>query len=862
MIPNLFEAVLHHVRWHVGVGIVALTVVTSNLVSNAFAKDPLDLQTYRSAVQPLIGNHCISCHGPDVQESDLRLDNLGTDLSNSEIAAKWLEVMDNLNLGEMPPEGESAPPNELVAKTTDWIATELRHASAAAKATGGRVLMRRLNRTEYANIVRDLLDIEFLPGEGPRDLLPPDGKLDGFDTVSKALLVDPSLMEKYFEVAEVVAERAIVTGPPPVPTRRNRMEYEESTGGIEYIKHSRETILTDNGIVTMSQGMRSDENLRHPWNDQLIPVRGRYRLRVRLGADPKDRESLYIRITRRGDGDLYYGKVPGTLEHPEVLELERAFDVPGSNEIGIEFADAPSFGRVNYHFSGIRKRAEAERQSGNETLAGRIRSQLFAQGFPNQGRLQPDTRTTDHLPRILFDWIELEGPLYQQWPPKSTETVFFRGLDESLFDETYAREIVSRLLPRAFRRPVTDHEINGILGVVRDELNHGESFPEAIRSGIVAMLCRPAFLLVNELQENATAASIDAEPQRRSLNGHELAFRLSRFLWSSIPDETLNRLASNHRLNSPEELSNQVKRMLADPKSEALVSGFARQWLKANEFDRFTIDRNLYRDFYRSENAGLNEAINSEPLEFFREVLNSGGDVRDFLDCDWTMANETLARHYGIPDVQGREFVRVHLPAATHRGGLSTMAAVHKWGSDGNRTKPVERGKYILEVLFNDPPKPPPPNVGEVEPNVQGKLLTVRERLDQHRTIAACANCHRTIDPYGLALENFSVTSRWRTKQDGERSWWPDEAVIDATGTLPNGESFESVEEFRAALRSQSDRFLVGLAEKMFTYALGRIVEPSDRATILGLVEHMKRNDHSLPSLIDAIVQSDAFLTK
>lgn len=828
-------------------------------------REPVDVAAYDTAVKAIVASYCVDCHGPDNQEGNLRLDTLKPDFADSKTAAKWIEVMDNLNLGEMPPDGEPQPPDELVSKVTDWVAGELRHAATLQKGTGGRVLMRRLNRAEYANIVRDLLAVEFLPGEGPRDLLPPDGTINGFDTVSKALLLDPSLMEKYFEVASIVASKAVVTGPPPVPTRRNRMEYEETTGGIEYIKHSRETIVTDEGIITMSQGMRSDENLMHPWNNLLIPVRGRYRLRIRLGADRKDRESIYVRITRRGEGDLYFGKVPGTLDAPEVIEVERAFDVPGGNEIGVQFEDAPSFGRVNYHFSDTRKKADEAINAGNAKLAGRLRAQMGAQGFPNQGRLEPKTRTTDHLPRILFDWIELEGPLYEQWPPRSTENLFHRGMDENVFDESYAREIFARLVPLAFRRPVTDGEIDRIVGVVRSELGHGETFPDAIRAGIVTMLCSPAFLLVSEIPFEPTRSAEnrkDPTDDIRPVSENELAFRLSLFLWSSLPDAKLRESAEKNELLNEEALLSQVCRMLLDQKSDAFVEGFARQWLKADEFDRFAIDRNLYRDFYRTENAGLNEAINAEPIEFFRAILRGGGDVLDFLDSDWTMANEPLARYYGIDGVEGADFVRVRLPSQSHRGGISTMAAVHKWGSDGNRTKPIERGKYILDVLFNDPPKPPPPNVGEVEPNIEGERLTVRQRLDQHRTIAACASCHQTIDPYGFALENFNVVSRWRTKQDGERSWWPDEAVIDATGTLPNGVDFETVEEFRAALRSQGDRFLRGLAEKMFTYALGRIVEPSDRATIDRLVERTKANGNTLQSLIEGIVLSDAFLTK
>ncbi len=839
--------------------VFGITVVLGVISSKGIGAEPLDAEGFRSSVRPFVQRYCVQCHGPESQEADLRLDDLAADFSDSSVAGKWIEVMDNLNLGEMPPEDEPQPPDELRARVTNWISVELKHAQLLANGTGGRVLMRRLSRTEYANAVRDLLDVEFLPGEGPQDLLPPDGTLNGFDKVGKALLLDPSLMENYFAVAQRVAEKAIVTGAPPVPTRINRMEYEEISGGIEYIKKSRSTIVTPDGILSMAQGMRSDEMLRHPWNDQLIPIRGNYKLRLRVGADPKDREGLYIRVSRGGDGDLYVGKVTGTLAEPELIEVERAFDVPGSSEIGIQFENSPDFGRVNYLYSKLREQSEKAIASKDARLAGRLRAQMGAQGFPNQGRLNPETRTTDHLPRIFFDWIELEGPIYDQWPPRSTQRIFFRGLpdaDASREDQLlYAHEIFARLLPRAFRRPVRPEEIASIVGVVGSELEHGETMASATQSGLIAMLCSPSFLLTYEPNSQSDGAP-------RGINDFELATRLSLFLWSSIPDDPLYRQAMAKELRDQENLLTQVRRMLDDPRSDALVDGFARQWFKADEFDRFAIDRNLYRDFYRTENVGLNEAINAEPLEFFRHILNEEGSVLDFLDADWTMANGVLANYYGIPDVQGERFVRVSLPPQLHRGGLTTMAAIHKWGSDGNRTKPVERGKYILDVLFNDPPKPPPPNVGEVEPNVKGEDLTVRQRLDQHRTIAACANCHRTIDPYGLALENFNVVGKWRTKQDGERGWWPDEAVIDSSGTLPNGVHFENVEEFRAALRQQDDRFLRGLCEKMFTYALGRTVEPTDRATIDHLVDHVKKNGHTLRSLIEGIVLTQSFLSK
>ncbi|PHR90425.1 MAG: hypothetical protein COA78_35370 [Blastopirellula sp.] len=825
------------------------------MTTASHAASPIDAATYKSVVSLLIKRHCIECHGPETQDGKLRLDNLAVDFTDSVTAAKWLEVMDNLNLGEMPPEDEKQPQDEAVAQVTNWIAKELRHANNLAQGTGGRVLLRRLSRTEYANAVRDLLAIEFLPKEGPQELLPPDGTLNGFDKVSKALLLDPSLMESYFDVAAIVADKAVVMGNPPVPTRKNRMQYEHITGGIAYIKTERSTIVTDTGILSMSQGMRTDEILRHPWNDSLIPIRGKYKMRLRVGADRKDREALYIRVTRNGDGDIYFGKVPGTLEQPEVIEIERAFDTPGSNEIGIKFENGTSFTRVNYLFGDLQQASSEAITNGDVRLAGRLRAQMGAQGFPNQGRLAPDTRTTNHLPKVLFDWIEIEGPLYEQWPPKSTNLIFYRGLNESLFNEKYAREIFARLLPRAYRRPVTPVELRAITGVVMNEINQGESFPSAIKSGIIAMLCSPNFLLLHEPLDPALAKT-------RDLNDYELATRLSLFLWSSIPDKELTILAVNNQLNNQDTLLSQIKRMMADDKASALVDGFARQWLKAGEFDRFAVDRNLYRDYYSTENSGLNDAINAEPIEFFRHIMLSDKTMLDFLDADWTMLNETLANYYGIKNVTGKKFVPVKLPPDSHRGGLVTMAAIHKWGSDGNRTKPVERGKYVLDVLFNDPPNPPPPNVSEVEPNVRGKNLTVRQRLDLHRSITACATCHRTIDPYGLALENFNAVGKWRTKQDGEQGYWPKEAVIDATGKLPNGIEFTNILEYRAALRAQSDRFLRGLCEKMFTYATGRIIEPTDQGTISELVTQMKSEGNTLTSLIEGIVLSNAFRTK
>ena len=274
------------------------------------------------------------------------------------------------------------PPASKIDVVARWIAAELKQARKRANSTGGRVLLRRMTRAEYANTVRDLLALEFLPKEGPLDLLPPDGSLDGLDKVSKALLLDPSLMENYFSIAEIVANKAVVTGPPPVPTKRMRMEYESISGGIAYILKARSVEVRKDGIVSMSQGMRTDQRLHHSWSGNLIPVRGTYTMRLRLGANPGARgEPLYIRVSRRGDGDLYYDTVPGTLEKPEIIEITRPFDPSGGNEIGIDFVNKTDFTRVNYYNSALRTLMNEATKSGKGRKAGRYRAEMGAEGM-------------------------------------------------------------------------------------------------------------------------------------------------------------------------------------------------------------------------------------------------------------------------------------------------------------------------------------------------------------------------------------------------------------------------------------------------------------------------------------------------
>ncbi|MEM7698652.1 MAG: DUF1592 domain-containing protein [Verrucomicrobiota bacterium] len=825
--------------------------------------NPTDSSGSWDEVESILIDYCFDCHDNLNSEGGFNLEELRPDFLDNQAAQHWIEVMDNINASEMPPEDKPQPSAGERALVAEWVAGELRAVREQALATGGRALLRRLTRTEYENTVVDLLGVVFPPKENPGTVLPPDGSIDGFHKVSQGLLLDPSLLDQYFEMAKRVADLAIQPGDPPVPTVTQRIEYERYDLGLTRGSPSRDlprdkSISPDGtGVITWGSGWRTFGQLKHPYNDQMIPVSGRYAIRFRIGVDPGDRdEPMFFKVTRQGEGDLFYEEITASIDSPETYEVITELDSSAGGELQLGPVYRTSSVTNNIFERNGRELAEEFSTAGDFEAASRVKAQLWAEGhYGMNSTPDPKTLDTSGFPRTYIDYVELEGPLYDEWPPRSMKILFPDGFDGGEGSVDLLRDIISRLLPRAYRRPVEQGEIEQVERVALAQWEESGEFLEGVRAAIVTILCSPDFLYLLEPG--------DGPP--RPLNEFELASRLSYFLWSTKPDEGLIAAAGSGGLAS--NLAREVDRLLSSPKSDALIDGFAAQWIKAAEFDRFEPDRSIYKQFYGDDKVGLNDDLNREPLEFIRHLLREDGDIRDLLDSDWTMANRRLARWYDLPGadlLSDEAFVPVSLHAESPRGGLVGMGAVHKWGSDGNRTKPVERGKYLLEVLFNDPPNPPPPNVGEVEPNVEGERLTVRERLEQHRSIKSCASCHSRLDPYGLALENFGVVGHWREYQDGEVGHWPknDETRIDPSGRLPNGEDFSDINEFRDALRAMDDRFFLGFSEKLFTYATGRIPEPVDREILVAMVTRLQESGGSFRAAIHELVQSDAFLMK
>lgn len=840
-----------------------------------------DRKTFDEHVRPFFTRHCNKCHGAEKSEAKLRLDTLTADFITRPASDHWVEVLNRINLGEMPPDGEPKPEAETLERVTDWITAELNVARSQSESTGGRVLLRRLTRFEYANTVHDLLKVNFVAGESPLEKLPPDGSIAGFDRVSRALLLDPSLMEAYLNVAQDVVDRALAFRPPLVSERTLRYKFTDAPGTpMAYQLNGRDAELDGEFLVMRESGGRTYGKLRHPYNQKEIPLTGKYRIRIRAAADKGTRgEPVFMDLVYGATGRHARFRVDATRDAPQVYEFEKTFDATEPGEFQVNIVNGTKFRLGNgewYHYNNLLTKLA---ESGQSKEATRWKARLRAEGAYDgyvRSSYVPEVLQVEKLPALYLEWIEVVGPLQGEYPPPSLNAVFgdlaaarrFAASDcreEVLAD---AKSVFERLTSRAFRRPATKSEIAALVKLVEDEWDAGAKSPQALKAGLVALLCSPDFLFLFEPTTPDTAKT-------RPLNDYELATRLSYFLWSSMPDAELSRLAKAGQLRDPATLTKQVDRMLADPLSEGFVLGFARQWLKIDEISRFAPDQQIYPDYYATDMAGIDQDVKAEPLAFFREVLQKDESVTSFLDSDWLMLNERLAKLYGISGVDGGEIRRVALNRASGeaaadapervRGGLLGMAGVHLWGADGNRTKPVERGKYILTVLFNNPPPPPPPNAGEVEPNLSGQVLSVRERLAKHREQTTCNNCHRRIDPYGLALENFNVIGRWRDRLDGEKPlshWGNNRPAIDSAGTLPNGREFTNFVEFKQAVTEQQERFVRALSEKLLIYAIGRTLEPADRATIDKIVSASQTPKPTLRALLRNIVVSEAFSTK
>jgi mono/diheme cytochrome c family protein len=791
---------------------------------------------YRSSVRPVIAKYCFGCHGEDKQKADLRMDRLSPDLRKGNDAETWHDVLDQLNLGEMPPPKAKQPTPAERAVIVDWVTKELSATASSKRFAAGRVKMRRLTRYEYRNTMRDLLGVN---RDFAKELPPEPMSPDGFLNNAATLEMSPTQIETYLAAARRALEIAIVAGDRP--------------GGHSYLR----TNTAIARLPTKKVAGHLPVNPEFALDVAKYPRRGPFHMRVTARAAIPDGVGFpRIRIT--------LGHVPGIVHVPHKLiaEIELTSDQPQTFEFDGWMEDYPQAGDIPFGNSGITGMIlmlDYLEADGKE-LRYPDRRYVRAPAKPKKGQ-KPKPKPTPppfgSRLEIAVDSLEFETPHHESWPPESHRRLI--GKKPELTSETgHARRQLKAFIQLAFRRPARPPEIEQF-GMIFDQIRAvSDSFEAAMREVYAAVLISPHFLYVVETRHP------DAKDSQ-ALSDFELASRLSYFLWSTMPDQRLFKLASQGRLGEPAVLQREVTRMLADQRSDQLAEHFAEQWFDLGALDRVAVNPEFYPDF----DNDLKADMRAETTGFFRHLLRNQQSCLDLIDSDWTMLNRALARHYGLtPLPRSSQIVRTSLPAGSRRGGVLGQGSFLVSQSSGEFAHPIKRAVWILDRLLDSAPPPPPPDVPNLDsesPDLVG--LTVKEQLALHRNREACANCHRGIDPWGLPLEHFDAVGRWRENipvRLGKKKTKPVKPTpVDSATELPNGTSIKTAAALKHHLKTERrEWFARAMVKRLLGYALGRSLDLGDLQTVEKLTKQFIASDFQLQQLILTLTKTEAFLTK
>ncbi len=738
----------------------AILCCTFAATSSLHGQDPspdvghaVEWKTFQRTVQPFLAKHCFACH-TDKKRGGVRLDQFQDERALAKGTPTIEKMEDVLRNRAMPPKKRPQPKDGEIEPVLAWADAFLARIDLQTPAAANRAVIRRLNRAEYNNTVRDLLGVNFQPA----DDFPPDVPGNGFDNSSGTLSVSPLLVEKYLTAAEKVARTAVFGAERMKP---ERVAHQPWFAADAFSKNKAVQFDYDETGMSLPNALHVT---------QRFAVDGEYRLRALLRG---------VRPVGSNPVELGFW-IDGKLMH------ETKVPVPTKRENG----------RAPGEMNGLWAEFRTPIQAGEHWLAVTI-FRMY-EGLPPAYKGPKPAKTpfgiTKATDAFFVMYLDVVGPYQQPKGPSnaSLQKIFGNHFDGPR-DVSGARKILARLARRAYRRPVTDKEIEDLVQFAAMAQKDGGSFEEGLCLAVQRMLVSPNFLFRVE------ASSSHSE--------HELATRLSYFLWSSMPDDELLRCAEEGKLHQPEVLEAQVRRMLKDPKASALV-------------------------------------------ENFEHVLREDRPILDFIDGNYTFLNQRLAEFYGIAGVKGHEFRKVDL-TGTRRGGVLTQASVLTVSSYPNRTSPVLRGKWILENILNAPPPPPPPNVPSLDERAVGKSASLREQLEKHRANATCASCHARMDPLGFAFEHFDAIGKWREK-DGS---FP----IETAGTMPDGRSFKDHAQLRALLKADASAFTECLTAKLLTYALGRGLERRDKEAVKAIAQRVSREGYRFSSLVLGIVQSAPF---
>ena len=832
------------------------------------------LGRFRDEIEPILKAHCVQCHGPEKSKAHLRIDTLDPNLLKGADVEWWLEVLTVLGNSEMPPPDKSELPDEDRASAIDWLSSEIRMASIMRRATGGHSSFRRMTRYEYNYALQDLLG---LPWNFARDLPPEAHSEDGFQNSSETLHMSVTQLETYRRIARTALLRATVHGPqPPVIYWGISMK---QAGKIEWRKQTAE-------LDQARDKFKEDPEMQKRETDRLLTAfkksrRGTYFKDLLSGRTASQEWSYQGAKFALKPADLR-PEVPETFDHVAIIPQGR------KQKLVVELGEKiPDEGILRVRVRASRTEVEGDHipslqlefgwQASNE---GRALLKVSDEDYPitatsdNPKFYQWDVSLGDIYPRnsvrktspmgstpspsehirlvnssaskgeIQIDYVEIAAPVYDQWPPQSHQQIFFDS-PNSQDESVYAREILSKFMPRAWRRVINEEEIEQKLRLFGAMRKSSDTFEEAMVETMATVLASPHFLYL--IRDEITVDS-DTSVGPAPLSEHELATRVSMFLWCSVPDERLMKLAGNGSLTRPDVLADEVKRMLADPRSGRFAKHFVHQWLDMQLLDFLKPDRDL-DSFHK-------EAMQQEPVLFFQEILHRNESVLNFIHSDYTMANERLARHYGLSDIYGNQFRRVQLSENLRRGGLLTQAGLLAMNSSGEDSNPLKRGIWMLESFLNDPPPPPPPAVHEIDlADPEIAKMTLKERIEDHRNHAACMSCNAKIDPWGIAFEHYDAQGRWRDKINGK--------PVDASSRLFNNEPLNGMDGLkRFLLKHRQDQFVLAMVHKMSVYALGRPMTFADRAAVEEIAAKVRQEGDGLATLVLQVATSQLFLSK
>ena len=818
------------------------------LVAIAAAAPPPQQQqpTAFGVIQPFLAKNCRGCHNAALSSGNLNLEAYSKPESLETQRDGWEAILHRLRAGEMPPKGAPRPPAVELQAMSSRIERELQRADAAMRPSPGRVTARRLNRNEYNNTVRDLLGIDFRPA----DDFPQDDSGYGFDNIADALSMSPVLMEKYLRAAEKVVQTALFGPELFKPTvTRHQPPYREGADGGDNSRFLASLPFTMTSYDLSGLSLPSALHTTH-----RFPADGEYIFRIDPeGNRPRPSEPFQVAVWIDGKQlttvEFQASDNPTAMEG---LDKEVRAKVP-AGEHWVAVSALRQFEGLPKKYGGLNPTAQPDLPAKEPAFFRKPPPDITPEQLKEFEAARQAAAARRNRPPSITDvtfhvnFLEIMGPFEQRRgaSPESRGKIFTCGHRDGGHTAACPRRIVADFARRAYRRPATPAEIDRLSALVSQSQQRGLPFEQSVGAALKAMLVSPHFLF--RIESDPKPGPL-GDPEHR-ISQHELAARLSYFLWSSMPDEELLREADRGTLRDPAVLTRQIRRMLADSRVKALVENFGGQWLQFRALESAKPDPVRFMAF----DDYVRLSMRRETELFFESIIREDRSVLDFIDAKYSFLNDKLAQLYGIPGVTGAEFRKVDLPG-TNRGGVLTHGSVLTVSSYATRTSVVLRGKWILENLLNAPVPPPPADVPALDEKAVGTSMSQRQQMEAHRANAICASCHSRMDPLGFGLENFDAIGRWRTR-DGKFD-------IDASGSLPDGKSFNGPGELKSYLAGQSAAFAEALTEKMLIYGLGRGLERPDKAVVKSIARRLGTDNYKFSSLVMGIAHSLPFQSR